>query len=70
MIGAECVLEARMRRAGIHEVCEPKLSDVSKPLERRSVEKGQVGPFHADVVPEGVAERGHWDEGWRMKGES
>ncbi len=63
VIGAERVLEARVRRAGVDQEGVTELADVPQPLHRRSIHGSGSGWLEADVVPERVAddfELGHW----------
>src|SRR6266480_1115934 len=56
MVGAQCVLEARMRRARINEIRPPKLADVSEPLKDFRIHEREREFVDADVVPDGVAQ--------------
>ena len=56
MVCAEGVLEARVARAGIHEIREAELSNVAQPLERARVDEAQRERIDADVVPERIAD--------------
>jgi hypothetical protein len=55
MIGAQRVLEARVRGTGIDEKRVAELANVAEPLERGSIEDGKRLRLEADVVPERVA---------------
>ena len=55
VIGAERVLEARVRGAGIDEIREAELPDVSQALKNRRVDELQGERVDTNVVPERVA---------------
>jgi len=56
VICAECVFEARVAGAGVDEVGEAELSDVSQTLERAGVDQSEGEWIDADVVPERVTD--------------
>ncbi len=56
MMGAEGVLETRMRCAGINQVGPPELSDVTQALKDFGVDESESQLVDADVVPDGVAQ--------------
>jgi hypothetical protein len=56
VVCAECVLEARVAGAGVDEVGEAELPDVSQTLERAGVDQSQGEWVDADVVPEWVTD--------------
>src|SRR5574338_167403 len=55
VIGTECMLEPRVRGAGIDQEGVAQLPDITKPLHRRRVEHSQCSGVQADIVPERIA---------------
>jgi hypothetical protein len=56
MICAERVFESRVSRAGVHEIRESELPDVSQSLKNLRVDEAECQLVDTDVVPKGVAQ--------------
>src|SRR5690606_28810913 len=56
MVDADGVIETRMRRAGIDQVCVTELFDVAKSLEYGAVDDAARDRIDADRVPERVTD--------------
>ena len=56
MVRAQCVLEARMGRAGVHEVRQPQLTHVAQSLHDTGVDQPHREVIDPDVVPQRVAD--------------
>jgi hypothetical protein len=71
VVDAERVVEARVRRARIHQVREAELADEAQPLERLRVHDADGRGIDADGVPERVPDDvgpGGWCHGGRLTG--
>src|SRR5215210_698241 len=56
VVGSECVLEPRVRRARVDEVCPSQLTDISQALEHVCVDKVERQLIDTNVIPDGVAQ--------------
>lgn len=56
VVGAECVLESRVGRAGVDEVSPTELANVSEPLKDFGVDERERQLVDTNVVPDRVAQ--------------
>ena len=54
MVDADCMVEPRMGRPGVHQVGQPQLPNVPKPLERGGIDDADRYWIHSDGVPERI----------------
>src|SRR6476620_4331877 len=67
VVGPERMLEPRVSGAGIHQVREAELPNVSEPLKYRRVDELQSQRVDTDVVPQRIPDN-HTTRSWLLGG--